>query len=69
MDEEDAMMALMGFGSFDTSKVSQCEVYYAILTMQGKKHEDVAAISAKPKREYRQYMNRRGGFNRPLDEA
>ena len=28
---------------------------------------DVGAVRVKTHREYRQYMNRRGGFNRPLD--
>jgi len=28
---------------------------------------DAGAVKVKSTREYRQYMNRRGGFNRPLD--
>lgn len=55
-EEEIEMMKLMGFSTFDTSK--------------GKKSEASAnahAINVSMKRKYRQYMNRKGGFNRPLD--
>ena len=53
--EEIDMMKIMGFGSFDTSK--------------NKKVKGNAAgdIHVNVKRRYRQYMNRKGGFNRPLD--
>lgn len=53
--DEQEMMKLMGFCSFDTTK--------------GKKVEgnDVGAVHVILKRKYRQYMNRKGGFNRPLD--
>lgn len=44
---------LMGFSRFSTTK--------------GKKHEDYGAVDLIKKRTYRQYMNRPGGFNRPLD--
>lgn len=52
--EEIMMMQQMGmpFG-FDTS--------------QGKQHADAGAVKVKSTREGRQYMNRRGGFNRPLE--
>ena len=53
------MIQLMGFSGFDTSK--------------GKAHTDGAVkahgSSIQVKRKYRQYMNRRGGFNRPLDKV
>ncbi|XP_026100904.1 U4/U6.U5 small nuclear ribonucleoprotein 27 kDa protein isoform X1 [Carassius auratus] len=55
-EEEIEMMKLMGFGAFDSTK--------------GKKKEgsDAAfAFNVSQKRKYRQYMNRKGGFNRPLD--
>uniref|UniRef100_I3KFU0 U4/U6.U5 small nuclear ribonucleoprotein 27 kDa protein n=1 Tax=Oreochromis niloticus TaxID=8128 RepID=I3KFU0_ORENI len=55
-EEEIEMMKLMGFGSFDTSK--------------GKKTDgssNAYAVNVTMKRKYRQYMNRKGGFNRPLD--
>ncbi|KAI1288008.1 U4/U6.U5 small nuclear ribonucleoprotein 27 kDa protein [Halotydeus destructor] len=56
-EEEADMMRLMGFGSFDTTK--------------GKKvlGNDVSAVHVTQKRKYRQYMNRKGGFNRPLDSV
>ncbi|XP_056642101.1 U4/U6.U5 small nuclear ribonucleoprotein 27 kDa protein [Diorhabda carinulata] len=53
--EEQEMMRIMGFCNFDTTK--------------GKKvgGNDVGAVHVILKRKYRQYMNRKGGFNRPLD--
>ncbi|KAK2190278.1 hypothetical protein NP493_79g02013 [Ridgeia piscesae] len=53
--DEVEMMRVMGFAGFDTTKgkhVSGNDVYVANIVH---------------KRKYRQYMNRRGGFNRPLD--
>lgn len=49
------MMKIMGFGNFDSTK--------------GKKvnGNDIYVANIPKKRRYRQYMNRRGGFNRPLD--
>jgi U4/U6.U5 tri-snRNP-associated protein 3 len=44
---------LMGFSRFKSTK--------------GKKHDDYGAVDVIKKRTYRQYMNRPGGFNRPLD--
>nr|CAB3266435.1 U4/U6.U5 small nuclear ribonucleoprotein 27 kDa protein-like [Phallusia mammillata] len=54
-DEDKIMQQLMGFGNFDSTK--------------GKKVEknDTYAINRKVERKYRQYMNRKGGFNRPLE--
>lgn len=53
-DGEDAMMAMMGFGGFGTTK--------------GKKVDgnNAGGVSIERKAEYRQYMNRAGGFNRAL---
>lgn len=54
--EEEQMAKLMGFSGFDSTK--------------GKKtatSSNAGAVHTLPKRRYRQYMNRRGGFNRPLD--
>jgi len=54
--EEIDMLKLMGFSTFDTTKG---------------KHVDGScnafAVNIQQKRKYRQYMNRKGGFNRPLD--
>jgi len=49
-----AMQAMMGFGGFATT--------------QNKKvaGNDISAVRKEKKTEYRQYMNRVGGFNRPL---
>ncbi|KAK2725213.1 hypothetical protein QYM36_001608 [Artemia franciscana] len=53
-EEERMMKQIMGFGQFSTTK--------------GKKVQaDVGEAHVVTKRKYRQYMNRRGGFNRPLD--
>ncbi|KRZ56036.1 U4/U6.U5 small nuclear ribonucleoprotein 27 kDa protein [Trichinella nativa] len=54
-DDQAAMKEILGFSSFDTTK--------------GKKVENNCTGDAHihKKRKYRQYMNRRGGFNRPLD--
>ena len=55
-EDEIEMMKTMGFSGFNTTKG---------------KHVDGAcnahAINIQQKRRYRQYMNRKGGFNRPLD--
>ncbi|GLH00394.1 hypothetical protein R5R35_007789 [Gryllus longicercus] len=53
--DEQEMMKMMGFCTFDTTK--------------GKKVDgnDVGTVHVILKRKYRQYMNRKGGFNRPLD--
>ncbi|XP_062566073.1 U4/U6.U5 small nuclear ribonucleoprotein 27 kDa protein-like [Saccostrea cucullata] len=53
--DEAEMMKIMGFGNFDSTK--------------GKKvnGNDIYVANIPKKRRYRQYMNRRGGFNRPLD--
>lgn len=53
--DEQEMAKLMGFSGFSSTK--------------GKKVEgnDVGEVHVILKRKYRQYMNRKGGFNRPLD--
>ncbi|KAK8035064.1 hypothetical protein PG993_010059 [Apiospora rasikravindrae] len=48
------MAAMMGFGGFGTTKGSQV------------KGNNAGAVRKEKKTEYRQYMNRIGGFNRPL---
>lgn len=54
-DEQVDMMKLMGFANFDTTKDKKVE------------NNENGAVNLQRKRRYRQYMNRRGGFNRPLD--
>ena len=53
--KEIEMMKIMGFANFDTSKNKKV------------KGNDSGDIHVSLKRKYRQYMNRKGGFNRPLD--
>lgn len=54
-EEEIEMLKTMGFGGFESTK--------------GKKvpGNDISGVHVIQKRKYRQYMNRKGGFNRPLD--
>jgi len=54
-EEEIDMMRVMGFGSFDTTKNKKVD------------GNNTGAVHVLVKRKYRQYMNRKGGFNRPLD--
>mmetsp|Transcript_734 Transcript_734/g.1536 ORF Transcript_734/g.1536 Transcript_734/m.1536 type:complete len:150 (-) Transcript_734:242-691(-) len=57
MPEDQMMVKMMGFSAFDSTK--------------GKDHSasDLGDVKRATKRQYRQYMNRRGGFNRPLDSG
>ena len=58
--EQKKMMEMMGFGGFGTTKGKAVE----------DNHSSAArgAASKNKGRKYRQYMNRKGGFNRPLDK-
>jgi U4/U6.U5 tri-snRNP-associated protein 3 len=58
--EDEQMMMLMGFGGFGSTKGQKVE----------DNHTGAAkgATASKKERKYRQYMNRKGGFNRPLDQ-
>lgn len=49
-----AMQAMMGFGGFATTHQKKVE------------GNNIGAVRKEKKTEYRQYMNRVGGFNRPL---
>ena len=61
-DEDEAVRAhmrkLMGFGTFRTTKNSK---------VPG--NDKLYAVRKEKKTEYRQYMNRQGGFNRPLSPS
>ena len=57
LDEEAEMRKLLGFGGFNSTKGKEVVDNHA------------GAVAAHTSREYRQYMNRKGGFNRPLDKA
>lgn len=52
---EASMMRMMGFSDFNSTKGKHVA------------GNDIYAANIVQKRKYRQYMNRRGGFNRPLD--
>jgi len=54
-DEDKMMQQIMGFSQFDSTNGKE---------VKGNK---TYAINRKVERKYRQYMNRKGGFNRPLD--
>lgn len=54
--DEQAMMAMMGFGGFGTTHGKE---------VRGNQE---GAADVHKQRTWRQYMNRRGGFNRPLDK-
>lgn len=54
-DEEVAIKRLMGFGTFRSTKNTK-------VAGNSKNY----GVRKEKKTEYRQYMNRQGGFNRPL---
>ena len=58
-DETTEIMRVMGFAKFHSTKGEKKPTDYL-----GKIESEVRIVK---KRRYRQYMNRRGGFNRPLD--
>ena len=61
LDEEEQMRRLLGFsGGFTTTKGEKVE--------DNAKSAARGAASKNKARKYRQYMNRKGGFNRPLDK-
>jgi len=55
-DSERQMQAMMGFGGFDSTK------------NKGVEGNQTGGANLIKQRTWRQYMNRRGGFNRPLDK-
>lgn len=59
-DEQDDMMQMLGFGGFGSTKGK---------AVQDNQSSAARGAASKNKgRKYRQYMNRKGGFNRPLDK-
>ena len=60
-EEQTEMMAMMGFGGFGSTKGE------AVADNQSSVARGGAALKNKG-RKYRQYMNRKGGFIRPLDK-
>jgi U4/U6.U5 tri-snRNP-associated protein 3 len=60
LDEEDQMRKLMGIQGFGSTKGSKVE---------DNQNSAARGVAAKNKaRQYRQYMNRKNGFNRPLEK-
>ena len=57
IDNEEHMRNLLGFSSFDSTKGKHVP------------GTDQSAIYIRKERQYRQYMNRKGGFNRALDKS
>lgn len=55
-DDDAAMMAMMGMSGFGSTKGKAVE------------GNQEGGANIKQMRTWRQYMNRRGGFNRPLDK-
>ncbi|KAL0071470.1 hypothetical protein AAF712_001327 [Marasmius tenuissimus] len=55
-DDDSAMMAMMGMSGFGSTKGKHVE------------GNQEGTVNIKKMRTWRQYMNRRGGFNRPLDK-
>lgn len=55
-EEKDLLAKVMGFSSFDSTKGKMVP------------GNQIGAVHVVKKRRYRQYMNRKGGFNRPLDD-
>jgi U4/U6.U5 tri-snRNP-associated protein 3 len=60
LDEEEQMKRLLGFGDFSSSKGQKVDDNQNSLAR--------GAAAKNKARKYRQYMNRKGGFNRPLDK-
>ena len=59
MNEEDEMMKMMGFGGFNSTKGK--------IVYDNHENASMGAVSKHKIRKVRQYMNRKGGFNRLLD--
>ncbi|UJR10200.1 hypothetical protein I4U23_014415 [Adineta vaga] len=55
-EDEIEMLKTMGFATFDSTKGKHTEG-----------STNASGANIQQKRRYRQYMNRKGGFNRPLD--
>mmetsp|Transcript_7473 Transcript_7473/g.15476 ORF Transcript_7473/g.15476 Transcript_7473/m.15476 type:complete len:118 (-) Transcript_7473:243-596(-) len=61
MSEDEAMKKMMGFsGTFGSTKEKKVKDNFTTAAR--------GAASKNKARKYRQYMNRKGGFNRPLDK-
>ena len=61
LSEEEQMRQMLGFGGFATTKDAE--------VADNQTSAARGAVKKNQNRLYRQYMNRRGGFNRPLDKV
>ena len=59
LSEEEQMRQMLGFGGFATTKDAE--------VADNQTSAARGAVKKNQNRSYRQYMNRRGGFNRPLE--
>lgn len=59
-DDDAEMRRMLGFGGFDSTKGRMVDENHS--------GASVGAVSKHKARKYRQYMNRRGGFNRSLEK-
>ena len=57
------MQRMMGFSGFSTTQGKKAKANEGTAAEKGFIRKGTSA------RQYRQYMNRKGGFNRPLDAA
>ena len=62
----DEPVTLEGLDDADLEMMREMGLPVEFGTTKGQKHDDASAYKLKTTREARQYMNRRGGFNRPL---
>eukprot|EP00540_Astrosyne_radiata_P019411 CAMPEP_0116843338 /NCGR_PEP_ID=MMETSP0418-20121206/12031_1 /TAXON_ID=1158023 /ORGANISM="Astrosyne radiata, Strain 13vi08-1A" /LENGTH=151 /DNA_ID=CAMNT_0004474077 /DNA_START=1 /DNA_END=453 /DNA_ORIENTATION=- len=60
LEEEEQMQRLLGFSGFGSTKGQAVQDNLTSASL--------GAVSKNKARKYRQYMNRKGGFNRPLDK-
>ena len=60
LDEEEQMQKLFGFGGFGSTKGKAVE--------DNQNSASKGSAAKNKARKYRQYMNRKGGFNRPLEK-
>lgn len=60
LDEEEQMRRLLGFSGFSSTKGTEVE--------DNKTSAAKGTATKNKARKYRQYMNRKGGFSRPLDK-
>ena len=58
--DEEEMNRLLGFGGFGSTKGKQ--------VVDNAEGASAGAAARHKERKYRQYMNRKGGFNRPLSK-